>query len=247
MGSGVLLLRLAGPLQLWGDCSRFTHRETRSEPTKSGIIGMLACAQGRTREDSIEDLLQLSFGVRIDQKGNLIRDLQTEKTLERKRGSRNFVKVLPLTQRYYLADARFLAAIEAPREMLNTLEDALRHPRWPLYLGRRSCPPAYPLNLGIHDEYESIDDALTHHPWQASGWYRRCHTGERLEIVRDARHDEQGSVQNDMPLTFSQRHREYGGRSVKRYFVDNPDASENVSGSVVSSASFEGHDPMFFA
>ena len=112
MGSGVLLLRLAGPLQSWGDSSRFTHRETRSEPTKSGIIGMLACAQGRTREDSIEDLLQLSFGVRIDQKGNLIRDLQTEKTLERMRGSRNFVKVLPLTQRYYLADARFLAAIE---------------------------------------------------------------------------------------------------------------------------------------
>ena len=37
----VLLLQLAGPLQSWGDSSRFVRRETRSEPTKSGVIGML--------------------------------------------------------------------------------------------------------------------------------------------------------------------------------------------------------------
>lgn len=246
MGSATLLLRLAGPLQSWGDSSRFTRRETRSEPTKSGIIGMLACAQGRTREDPIEDLLQLSFGVRIDQRGSVIRDLQTEKSLARKHDSRNFVKVLPLTHRYYLADAIFLAAIEAPRETLCTLDDALRHPKWPLYLGRRSCPPAYPLNLGIHDEYESIDHALAQHPWQAAEWYRRRHATERLEVVRDARYDEPGFVQNDMPLTFSQRHREYSGRPVKRYFVDNPGASGNVDASVPSASAFEEHDPMFF-
>ena len=63
----VLLLQLAGPLQSWGDSSRFVRRETRNEPTKSGVIGMLASAQGRNREDSIEDLLGLSFGVRIEQ------------------------------------------------------------------------------------------------------------------------------------------------------------------------------------
>lgn len=39
-----LLLRLAGPLQSWGDSSRFTRRETRAEPTKSGV---LACWQQR--------------------------------------------------------------------------------------------------------------------------------------------------------------------------------------------------------
>ncbi len=65
MSSGVLLLRLAGPMQSWGDASRFNRRETRTEPTKSAVIGLLASAQGRTREDPIEDLLQLSFGVRI--------------------------------------------------------------------------------------------------------------------------------------------------------------------------------------
>ena len=83
----VLLLQLAAPLQSWGDSSRFVRRETRGEPTKSGVIGMLASAQGRSREDSIEDLLRLSFGVRIEQRGRVIRDLQTEKSMTRKRNS----------------------------------------------------------------------------------------------------------------------------------------------------------------
>lgn len=101
MSSGVLLLRLAGPMQSWGDASRFNRRETRTEPTKSAIIGLLASAQGRTREDSIEDLLQLSFGVRVEQKGLVMRDYQTEKSLDRKRNSSSFAKVLPVTNRYY--------------------------------------------------------------------------------------------------------------------------------------------------
>ncbi len=79
----VLLLQLAGPLQSWGDSSRFVRRETRNEPTKSGVIGMLASAQGRSREDSIEDLLGISFGVRTEQHGRVIRDLQTEKSMTR--------------------------------------------------------------------------------------------------------------------------------------------------------------------
>ena len=52
-----LLLRLAGPMQAWGDSSRFAQRHTRREPTKSGIIGMLAAAQGRRRTDGVEDLV----------------------------------------------------------------------------------------------------------------------------------------------------------------------------------------------
>ena len=46
--SEVLVLRLAGPLQSWGSSSRFTRRSTEAFPTKSGIVGLLAAAQGRT-------------------------------------------------------------------------------------------------------------------------------------------------------------------------------------------------------
>src|ERR1700754_4151551 len=63
----VLVLRLAGPLQAWGSSSRFVRRTTESAPTKSGVIGMLASAQGleRTDEAGLERLAALRFGVRI--------------------------------------------------------------------------------------------------------------------------------------------------------------------------------------
>ncbi|MGO4922700.1 type I-E CRISPR-associated protein Cas5/CasD [Bifidobacterium choerinum] len=247
MGSGVLMLRLAGPMQSWGDASRFNRRETRTEPTKSAIIGLLASAEGRTREDPIEDLLQLSFGVRVEQQGLVMRDYQTEKSIERKRNSTSFAKVLPVTNRYYLSDAMFLVVIGAPRATLETLDDALRHPRWPLYLGRRSCPPAYPFNLGIHEEYEGIEDALEHHPWQAASWYRRSHPGERLEIVRDAVGEESGEVQNDLPVSFSQRHREYSGRAVHRYYIANPSDKRHDEATDAATDAAADHDPMFFA
>ena len=62
-----LLLRLAASMQAWGSDFRFEVRRTGREPTKSGVIGLLAAALGRSRADSIDDLCQLRFGVRVDQ------------------------------------------------------------------------------------------------------------------------------------------------------------------------------------
>jgi CRISPR-associated Cas5-like protein len=39
-----LLLRLAAPLQSWGSDSKFETRKTDREPTKSGVVGLLAAA-----------------------------------------------------------------------------------------------------------------------------------------------------------------------------------------------------------
>ena len=136
----VLLLRLAGPLQSWGDSSRFARRRTRTEPTKSAVIGLLAAALGRSREEDIDDLRLLEFGVRTDQPGSLLRDFQVERSLDEK-------VVMPLSHRYYLSDAVFLVALGGPADKLAELDEALHHPVWPLYLGRRSCPPDLPMSL----------------------------------------------------------------------------------------------------
>ena len=72
-----LLLRLAASMQAWGSDFRFEVRRTGREPTKSGVIGLLAAALGRSRADSIDDLCQLRFGVRVDQEGQLLRDFHT--------------------------------------------------------------------------------------------------------------------------------------------------------------------------
>lgn len=100
----VLLLRLAGPLQSWGSSSRFARRGTEIAPTKSGVIGLLAAAKGIRRTEPLTELLGLEFGVRLDQPGQILRDFQTARSLD---GRHSY----PLTYRFYLSDAAFLAGV----------------------------------------------------------------------------------------------------------------------------------------
>ena len=68
-----------------------------------------------------------------------------------------------MTHRYYLADAIFLAGLESEDEaLLQQIADALRHPVYPLFLGRRSCPPTLPLCLGIRQN--TLEEALQAEP-----------------------------------------------------------------------------------
>lgn len=206
-----LLLRLAAPMQSWGISSKFDRRTTNMEPTRSGVIGMLAAAIGMSREDSLDVFKPLKFGVRIDQPGRINRDFQVV--------YQNPNDTLPtwLTYRYYLEDAVFLAGLEGPSEFLAELESALMHPVYPLALGRRSCPPAEPLVLGIRDV--DLLTALRKEDWQASSWYQRKAKWQHitsLEIVCDAGLDENGYAVRDFPESFSQKRRLYHFRNVIR-------------------------------
>ncbi len=75
--STVLFLRLEGPLQSWGVGSNWVVRETASEPSRSGVIGLLCCALGRRRSEPLDDLTDLSMGVRVDRPGVRLRDYHT--------------------------------------------------------------------------------------------------------------------------------------------------------------------------
>ncbi|MFF7415424.1 type I-E CRISPR-associated protein Cas5/CasD [Streptomyces lydicus] len=81
-----LLLRLEGILQAWGNRSHFHTRDTLPRPTKSGVIGLLAAADGHDRDEQrgedddflpLETLAELRFGVRADRPGSLIEDFHT--------------------------------------------------------------------------------------------------------------------------------------------------------------------------
>lgn len=212
-----LLLCLAAPLQAWGVKSRFTVRATELAPTKSGILGMLAAATGRRRTDPIDDLLTLHFGVRKDQPGTVIRDFHTARTLD---GGAS----MPLSERYYLADAVFLAGIEGDYALLEGLDRALRHPAFPLYLGRRSCPPGEPVPVGLRDA--TLFAALRDEPWIASPLYR-CRVGNAMDAevlidiaaVPEAEHTGDLRGSRDVPLSFDPRRREYSFREIERHIV----------------------------
>ena len=126
-----LLLKMSGPLQSWGTQSRFRRRDAGHEPSKSGVIGMVAAALGRSRNEPVDDLVSLRFAVRTDASGTLIRDYQTAKNW-----AKNPNGAASLSTRMYLSDAVFVVALEGEREQLETIESALKKPVYPLYLGR---------------------------------------------------------------------------------------------------------------
>lgn len=240
----VLLMRLAGPMQSWGDSSRYARRTTRREPTKSGVVGLIASALGRSREDSVEDIAQLELAVRVEQPGQLLRDFQTERPMD---GG----KPMPLSNRYYLSDACFLVALGGPSELLEAIDAALRLPRRPLYLGRRSCPADVPLSLGVIPDAEDVRLVLEREPWRASEQFKSRNAGVvTLEVVADARDGEMCESWADYPLTYSVTGRRYACRPVTRMRVQNPDFPSpdgddgDVRGAGEAATAVPDHDPM---
>lgn len=206
----VMVMRLAGPLQSWGVRSRFVRRTTEPMPTKSGLIGLLAAAKGLRRSDPLEDLLELSLAVRTDQPGALLRDFQTAHHLVT--GT-----AMPLSQRYYWADAVFTAYIGGRREVLEGLREALENPAYPLYLGRRSCVPEGRMVLDVTDD--PMEEVVGTTPWQAGRTHQK--RTRTPHVTLDVQADEgvfpglaaRRQIQ-DEPVSFNPERREYSTRAV---------------------------------
>ncbi|QBI51841.1 CRISPR system Cascade subunit CasD [Streptomonospora litoralis] len=210
------MLQLAGPLQAWGSAARFARRTTENAPTKSGVIGLLAAAQGRDRTEDLSDLTALDFGVRIDQPGTRVRDYQTAHHLDTDRS-------MPVSERFYLADAVFVAAVAGDDALIDRLHDAVRAPVYLPYLGRRSCPPARPIDLGVRAA-AGLEDALLAEEWHAAAWYQRKRrtepTASLTTLVDAAPGDARADSRRDMPLSFDPLHRRYALRGVRIHTVE---------------------------
>lgn len=238
----VLALRLAGPLQSWGVDSKFTRRRTGTEPSKSGVVGLLAAASGLRRTDPLEHLLSLRLGVRVDQPGQVVKDFQTEIRRETSRSGDVTAKAMPLSYRYYLGDAVFLAMLEGPAPLLEGLEEALRRPAFPLFLGRRSCPPAGPVTLGLREG--SLEQRLQDWAWLASRHEMRRHREPvvDLSITCDAQAGAPtDDTVHDQPVSFDPRRRVYAWRRVVRGSV------QVVNPLVTGTAVADRHDPLLAA
>ncbi len=133
----------------WGDSSRFTIRDTRREPTKSAVIGLLCAALGRPRHKPVDDLARLKMGVRVNQEGVVLCDYHTvQEGIKSSGGSGKTV----VSRRYYIADADYLVGLEgSDLSFLDELNAALGSPVWPLYLGRKSFIPSCPVQICVDD------------------------------------------------------------------------------------------------
>jgi CRISPR system Cascade subunit CasD len=173
MSADTLFLRLEGPLQAWGNQeSKFVVRRTVEAPTKSGVIGMMGCAMGLSREEMrsrLPGLAGLSMGVRIDRPGVRWWDYHTVGAKMNMQIAQGKTKPgAMLTRREYLSDASFLVVVQGELSLITELREALAHPKWTLYLGRKCCPPSRPiLEKALTDgTFTDLPSALCAMPWQ---------------------------------------------------------------------------------
>lgn len=177
MSVNTLFLRLEGPLQAWGvQESKFVIRRTAEAPTKSGVIGMICAAMGVARAGAVDswlprltDVRKVRMGVRIDRRGVRWWDYHTVGAKMQMRIAEGEGKAKPgamLTRREYLCDASFLVALQGDPSLIAGIEDAMRNPRWMLYLGRKSCPPSRPLLEHPSDSFSDLRSALASICWR---------------------------------------------------------------------------------
>lgn len=222
-----LLLCLAGPMQSWGTTSRFDERDTQLEPSKSGVLGLACAALGRDRAEPVEDLAALTMGVRVDREGIPVRDYHTATGVVVASTGRPDHKRTVVSQRYYLSDAVFLVGLEGNRQLLASIQEALRAPFWPLCLGRKSFVPSLPVYVPDGLVEADLRAALQNAPSlveQSSA--NDGQPGTRRVVLEDVN---EGAVRFDDPVApFAERR--FGPRFVKtvELAIGGDDASHSI-------------------
>lgn len=164
----LLVFQLQAPLSSWGDTAVGEYRPSYDYPGVSAVVGLLGAALGLRREDeSAHAALRDHYGyaVGVQSSGKLLRDYHTAQVpsqaslKKRPHASRRDEVAIPrhdlntiLSTRDYRQDVAFLIAVQGDDDSpypLEALRDALRQPRFVLYLGRKACPPGAPLHPQI--------------------------------------------------------------------------------------------------
>ncbi len=166
--SRLMVLRLEGMLQSWGEDAKWDYRGTSGVPTKSGIVGLLACAMGFSRESpEIQQLAEhLTLAVRVDRPGLRMTDFQTVtgNPLMSAEGKKRSLGNTFISQRVYLQDACFTVALETDAAWHERILEGLRNPKWCMYLGRKSCVPSRPVLEDAEPDYHDLMDIVLHYP-----------------------------------------------------------------------------------
>ena len=178
-----LVFRLYGPMASWGEIAVGESRHSARYPSKSAITGLLAAALGITREQDKEQanlVAAYTQAVKVLSGGHLLKDYHTAqapdstgKFIYRTRrdeieiGMRDMKEskksATVLSSREYRTDAHAVIAITASNDALYSLQvllNALKKPKFHLYLGRKACALAAPLDpqLITADNYRQALD-----------------------------------------------------------------------------------------
>ncbi len=213
----VILLRLEGVMQSWGIGSRFTVRHTEAEPTKSGVVGLISSALGRSREDSIEDLVELNTVVRVDREGQIFYDFHTTLDVLKANATGTITSSKlgnVISRRFYLSDACYLVGLEGENEsLMRSILQALKTPKWPLFLGRKSFLPISPILVQDKLINKPLMEVIKSYPWLGRDG---DNPPESLRLIYESE-TESGEPRLDVPVSYKSR--EFQNRNVSTMFI----------------------------
>lgn len=215
-----LIFQLQATLSSWGDVAVGEYRPSAEYPSQSAIHGFLGAALGVERDDD-EAQAALRVGYRLAvgvlSQGRLLRDYHTAQVpsssdlKKRPHATRKDELSLPKTNlntilsgRDYRQDAAALVAVQALADApysLQQLADALKRPKFVLYLGRKSCPLDEPLHPSVINA-DNINAAFADYQQQLTElWAQQLprHSEQKNRAVRKiAWGDDFGT--DDMPV-----------------------------------------------
>ena len=164
----LLVLRLEGVLQSWGESAKWDFRDSSTMPTKSGIVGLLGCALGAERGSAVLEELagSITIAVRADRSGVKFVDFQTVQgnPLMAATGKPKSTGNTILSLHAYLQDACFTVFIETSDVWRERLAAALKNPKWCMYLGRKNCVPGRPVLECENAVFPGLEEALRDYP-----------------------------------------------------------------------------------
>lgn len=174
-----LAFQLYAPLASYGAPAVGEARPSESHIGRSALLGLIAAALGiRRDDDAAQDALREHYGaaVAVYADGFLLRDYHTAQVpnasdlKHRPHSTRADELAVPkrdlntiLSTRDYRQDSYSVTLLwqrsDAAPYPLSTLREALRAPQFTLYVGRKACPLAWPLQPQVVDA-ETLRDAL---------------------------------------------------------------------------------------
>jgi CRISPR system Cascade subunit CasD len=179
-----VLLWLESPMQSWGFESKFSfgNKTTFEFPTKSGVMGLLCCALGMSKDENnflekFTHLHQTAFSYKKKpynkEKNDILSDfnmIASSYDINDKWESLMSLRLadgkMPgdshgkLSIKKYVLNSFFAVILEVPEDLVSIISDSLVKPVWPIYLGRKNCIPNEFIYQGTFYDDRSVKEKI---------------------------------------------------------------------------------------
>ena len=202
-----LVMYFDAPMQSWGYQSKFDQRTSLSHPTKSGVTGLICAAMGIPKNDnnSLAEIVALELIVYVLEFPHRITDFHTiGGGYNKKKTPQNIAKTANgktgntvVSRREYLLDAKFAVVLSGEEILVNKVAQALKNPKWGIWLGRKNCIPAEPVFRGVFDDFETAETFVKTLAKTKDSKIRKIETVKNFD-------DATGNIM-DIPINFDKR------------------------------------------